>query len=164
MNDYSKELLVKKMTSTQDRMIQTGMIVLCVLLFFVGLFLYPIVLLAAVVMVGVTYFVNKRLNKEYEYLFVAGELSVDVIYSMQRRKHCKTIALENMELLALQGSHHLKPYEKLQITDYSAQDARNRPYVLIISEDHEKKQIYLQLDDALVSMIAMHNPRIVFRD
>ena len=104
MSDLYREILVKRATPAADRIKQGGLIGLTVVCLAGSLLFMPL-LPAGIVLAVVTFFLFPRFDLEYEYLYVNGDIDVDKIMSKQKRKHCASYSLENLEVMAPTGSH-----------------------------------------------------------
>ena len=51
-----------------------------------------------------------KLEVEYEYLYVNGELDIDAIYSKQKRKKMGSYDASELEILAPENSHELDSF------------------------------------------------------
>lgn len=110
------------------------------------------------------YFVIPKLNVEFEYLHINDEIDVDKIFSKQKRKRVMNIDLNQVEMVAPLGSHHLDSYQNLKTIDYSANDREQRPYVLVTSKNNTQVKVLLQLDQAMFQNIKRRMPRTAFDD
>ena len=99
MSDLYREILVKRATPAADRIKQGGLIGLTVVCLAGSLLFMPL-LPAGIVLAVVTFFLFPRFDLEYEYLYVNGDIDVDKIMSKQKRKHCASYSLENLEVMA----------------------------------------------------------------
>ena len=79
MSDLYSEFLVKKEPTTKDAVIKYGMIILTAVAAAAGLMFSFVFLLAAVVLGVACYFIVPRTDLEYEYLFVNGEMDIDMV-------------------------------------------------------------------------------------
>ena len=78
MNDFYTEQLVKKQTDMKDILIKAILVSLTIVSFVVIL-MYPIGLILPILMIVLDVFMFRRLNVEYEYLFLNGDLDIDKI-------------------------------------------------------------------------------------
>ncbi len=163
MGDSYREILVKRPTVGWKKMMK-GMFpacaVICVLM---GLFFWPFLILA-VGFVLLAVFLSPRLDVEYEYLYVDGELDVDIIYSMQKRKKVGTYDMGQLEILAPAKSHALDYYLNLKdakVNDYTSQQAPEKSYILVFTKEKGQEMIEVELDDAIIADIRRIAPRKV---
>ncbi len=76
----------KEEKTAKDSLLKYGLIVLTVLAVFAGLIITPLALIIAVALGIACYFVIPKTDVEYEYLFVNGDLDIDMIMSKTKRK------------------------------------------------------------------------------
>ena len=123
MSDLYSELLVKKESTMKDTVVKYGMIVLTVLAAGAGLFISPIILVAAIVLGIACYFVIPRTDLEYEYLFVNGEFDIDMVMAKSKRKKVTSLKLSEVDLIAPLDSHRMDYYNgnsRMKTLDYSS--------------------------------------------
>ncbi len=168
MGDSYREIMVQPDTPSWKKMLKTAFPVLAVLCFLgaVFLMLWPL-LIGTVGFILLAVFVNPRMDVEYEYLYVNGELDVDTIYSKQKRKKAGTYDIENLEILAPIRSHALDSYvnrEGVKIKDYTSQKAPEKSYTLVFSKEGKQEIIKVELDDDIIAdirRIAPHKVNLV---
>ena len=108
MNDSYKEILIKRNTPVGNKILKGLLIALAAISIFIGLVFWPLLIVGAVLVVVCWLFVPK-LEVEYEYLYVNGELDIDAIYSKQKRKKMGSYDASELEILAPENSHELIP-------------------------------------------------------
>ena len=99
MNDSYKEILIKRNTPVGNKILKGLLIALAAISIFIGLVFWPLLIVGAVLVVVCWLFVPK-LEVEYEYLYVNGELDIDAIYSKQKRKKMGSYDASELEILA----------------------------------------------------------------
>ena len=163
MSDFYAEQLVKKRTDGKDIMKKTVRIALTVITFFAA-FLFPILLLLPVIMIVVDVFLFKRLDVEYEYIYINGELDIDKIMHKEKRKHLFSANVKEMEMLAPENAFQLKDFRESKFYDYSSgnTDSPNR-YVLVISRSGQIIKILFEPKQDLVEGVYLLAPRKVIR-
>ena len=123
MSDLYSELLVKKKQTAKDMVVKYGLIVLTVIMAIGGLLVNGLLLVPAVALGVACYFVIPKTDLEYEYLFVNGELDIDMIMSKSKRKRVKSIQLAEADLVAPLKSHRMDYYngnQKMKVMDFSS--------------------------------------------
>ncbi len=75
-----------------------------------GLLFNFLFLLAAVVLGIACYFIVPKTDLEYEYLFVNGEMDIDMVMAKSKRKKAKTVNIREADLVAPLDSHRLDYY------------------------------------------------------
>ena len=110
MSDLYSELLVKKKQTAKDLVVKYGLIALTVIMVLGGLVLNVLLLVPAIALGIACYFVIPKTDLEYEYLFVNGELDIDMIMSKSKRKRVKSLQLAEADLVAPLKSHRMDYY------------------------------------------------------
>ena len=167
MSDLYSELLVKKKRTAKDNLIKYGLIGLTALLASAGLFLMPVLLIAAIVVGVVSYFIIPGTDLEFEYLFVNGELDIDKIMAKTKRKKVKTLNLQEADLMAPLNSHRMDYYngnQKLKVLDFSSGDPEHKRYAIIMRDGGETCKIIIEPDEALAKTMRNCAPSKVFLD
>lgn len=162
MGDMYREILVKKKTSGGAKFLKglmTTMTVLCLLAGFV----IPVLLVGAVVFGLLTYFVAPKLDVEYEYLYVNGELDIDAIYSRQKRKRVGSYDVSELEILAPAKSHALDSYlnNGAKVTDYTSGDEHVKSYIMVFNKEKGRQIIKTEIDDVIIGDLHRVAPRKV---
>ena len=103
MSDFYTEQLIKKQTTGKDRMIKILLILLTVVSVLI-IFIFPFGIILPVALIALDVFMFQRMDVEYEYLFVNGDLDIDKIMHKARRKRVCSVNINDVEILA-----HLHP-------------------------------------------------------
>ena len=168
MSDLYSELLVKKERTAKDRLIKGSIIALIVLLVLAGLFIMPLLLIAAIVLGVCAYlFIFPGTDLEFEYLYVNGELDIDKIMSKSKRKRVKSIQLAEADLVAPLKSHRMDYYngnQKMKTIDFSSGIEDHKRYAMIVRDSGETCKVILELDDELANTMKNSAPSKVFLD
>lgn len=119
-------------------------------------------ILGAVLIVGIFYFFPK-LNVEYEYVFVDGQIDFDKIMGKAKRKNMFRIDFDQVEIMAPVGSHALDgyTYDKLEQKDFSSRNKESKPYAIIASLNEKKYKILFEPSEKMLTMIKQKSPRKV---
>ena len=135
MDDLSLEYLVERQKRSSDTLIRAGVSGAAVLFILLAFFVNMIFLLPAIgcIVAGIIFL--PRLDVEYEYLFVAGELSIDCIYAKKSRKNIVNYPLNDVELLAPEGDgrSHADNNGSCRKLDLSSGREDAKKYVLVCS-------------------------------
>lgn len=164
MSDSYKEILVKKKMSAGNKLLKGVMITLTVLLVVVGFVIWPL-LIAGVVLGVVSFFVVPKLDVEYEYLYVNGELDIDAIYSKQKRKKIGSYDMVNLEVLAPEKSHELDSFRNkpgMKMKDFTSGDPQVKSYILVMNQEKGQEMIKVELDESILTDIRRIAPRKVY--
>ena len=167
MSDLYYELLVKKETTSMDRIKKYGMIALTVLCALAGLFIHPFMLLAAIAVGVVTYFVIPGTDLEFEYLFVNGELDIDKVMAKTKRKKVISLDIPQADLVAPVTSHRMDYYngnQKLKTMDYSSGNPEHKRFAIITRVGTEACRVIVEPDEKMANLIKNSAPSKVFLD
>lgn len=164
MNDTYVECLVSRETKGIMKFLKYLLIILAVLLFF-GSFLIGFafgLILAIACGVG-AYFLSIYSDVEFEYLYVDRQISVDKIYSKQKRKKVATYEVDKMEIFAPVFSYKLDDYKNrdVKVIDYSA-GVEKQPDVRYAFFYEGQQKILLEPSEAFVKAVQNVAPRKVF--
>jgi len=117
--------------------------------------------IAGAVIVIVMVYLMPKLNVEYEYIFVDGQIDFDRITGKSRRKTMLRIDLEEVDIIAIQGSHSLDPYKNIQCVkmDFTSGSKDAKPYIAIANKDGKKYMIAFEPNELMLTMIKQKSPR-----
>ncbi|MEG0109202.1 MAG: DUF6106 family protein, partial [Lachnospiraceae bacterium] len=159
-SDYYTEQLVKRKTPALANMGKIGLICLtafsCYLVFMV-----PVAVILPVIMVVVDVFFFKRMDVEYEYLFVNGDLDIDKIMSKAKRKRVFAFNVNEMEILAPSGSAEMRLYQNIKPSDYSSQVPGHATYEMVVLKNGSKFRIIFEPNQVILDGMRMMAPRKV---
>lgn len=167
MSDLYYELLVKKETTAKDKLIKYGLYVLVALFVFAGLFIHPLLLLAAIAAGVACYFIVPGTDVEYEYLFVNGELDIDKVMSKSKRKKVTSLDLTQADLIAPVTSHRMDYYngnQKMKTVDYSSGNPDHKRFAVITRIGTESCRVIIEPDEKMAQSIKNSAPSKVFLD
>ncbi|MDO5336475.1 MAG: DUF6106 family protein [Eubacteriales bacterium] len=167
MSDLYTELLVKKERTSKDTLIRFGIIAGTAVFVFAGLFISPLLLIPAIACGVAAYFIVPRTDLEFEYLFINGDLDIDMIMSKAKRKKAKSVKMEEIDLVAPLNSHRLDYYnnnQNIRVLDYSSGNAEHKRYALIGKDDKGLCKIIIEPDEALANAMKNCAPGKVFLD
>lgn len=163
MNDTYVEVMVKKKDSPflgVAKVLLWGIAIACLCVGAIG---YIVMFIPAVVFGCIAYFVIPRLDLEYEYLYLDKEISIDKVMAKEKRKHCMTLDLNKMEVMAPENSHELDSYKarNLKVCDYSSQLPDSKPYLIAYSDTNGMSLIKIEPTAEMLKAIKMVFPRKV---
>ncbi len=163
MSDMYREIMIQKKTPMIKKLLKGMLPVLTVLFLFAGMVM-PLLLIGAVAFGLATFFLAPKLEVEYEYLYVNGELDIDAIYSRQKRKKVGSYDVAELEILAPSNSHALDSYlngKNASVKDYTSGDPQVKSYILIYNKDKGQEMIKVELDDVILNDMRRMAPRKV---
>ena len=167
MSDLYTEVMVEKKFTGKDMAVKVGLIFLTVLAAVAGLTIIPIALVVALALGIADYLIIPKLNVEYEYVYVNGELDIDKIYSKSKRKKGASFDLGKMEIMAPVNSHQLDSHRNnpnIKTIDYSSGMDNAKVYAVIVPGDKEMHRLLFEPDEVMIKDIRNRMPRKVFTD
>lgn len=162
MSDYYTEQLVKKQPDMKDLAMKIGLAGLFVLSVLI-VFIFPIGLILPVLVIVFDVFMYRRLNVEYEYLYVNGDLDIDKIMNRSKRKKLFVMNVADLEILAPVDAPELRQYQNAKTFSYCSGDGSARQYALIVADHGELKKIIFEPNDTIVEGFYILAPRKVIR-
>lgn len=135
--DIFIEQLVKKQKTNIDRLKEIGIIFLSILIFVIAFFLSRIFINFAIFLIAIAvgalflgYYIIKRINIEFEYIFTNGELDIDKIIARTSRKNLLTVNVKSFDSF---GTYDLKKQDKF----------KNQNYKIVFAGDYiQNKNLY----------------------
>ena len=126
MSDYYTEQLVKKQAGMKDIVIKAALVAVTIVSVLI-VFLFPFGIILPVLAVILDVLMFRRLNVEYEYLFVNGDLDIDKIMNKAKRKRMFSANVNDLEILAPADSIEVRQYQKAKTYNYSSGSGTSRP-------------------------------------
>jgi len=164
MSDLYVELLVKKKSSSMDSM-KKGLLIGGTVVCIVGGILYhPLLLIGALAFLVMDFLLLPRLDLEYEYLYVNGELDIDKIMSKQKRKKAARYDLKEMEIVAPKNSHELDSYknnQSIKVRDFSSNEETAKTYGMVVKGEKGLELVYFEPNEAILKDMQRIAPRNV---
>ena len=162
MSDFYTEQLVKKQSGAKEMAIRAGLIVLTVIAVFIVL-MFPLGIILPILAVVLDVFMFRRLNVEYEYLFVNGDLDVDKIMSRAKRKRMFSMNVSEMELLAPSDAPELRQYQNAKTLDFSSGTGQAKLYTLVVADHGELNILVFDPNETIIEGFFVLAPRKVIR-
>ena len=160
MGENYTEQLVRQNATSQTKLkkmaLIAGGVVLAAAMLVIPVLLVPTIVYAVIVASN-----WKRLNLEYEYLYYHGDIDIDVIKGMIKRKRMFSANVKNLEVLAPTGSRELQPYSELKAYDCSS-NTGNKTYEMVFMKDDKKIRVIFEPNDTILQGMRMFAPRKVF--
>ncbi len=155
MNDIYIEWLVERKPNPMAGIIRIAAYILTGFFAAAGLLVALPFLILAVAMVVVDYLFLPRLNVEYEYLYLQKSLTIDSIFSKEKRKNAAEYDLDKMELFAAEGAEKLSEYKNrdMRTRDFSSGYPDRNRYVMIINSGKEMEKVILEPDQKIVDAV-----------
>lgn len=167
MSDLYYELLVKKESTGKDKLIKYGLYALTAVAVLAGLFIHPLLLIAAIAAGLACYFIVPGTDLEYEYLFVNGELDIDKVMAKTKRKKVISLDLTQADLIAPVNSHRMDYYngnQKMKTMDYSSGNPEHKRFAVITRVGTDACRVIIEPDERMAQSIKNSAPSKVFLD
>ncbi len=165
MGDTYIEHMVKRITPLYLIAAKWVLIILDVAIIMFGiLFPNPIVLIVAAVLGFGIYFLVRRWDLEYEYIYQNGELVVDKIMSKASRKRLCALDVQSMELMYKGKSHpEARAYNNYKVKNYTTGCNEDKVYTIVVGGAQNFKLLF-EPNEEIIAAIRMMAPRKVKQD
>lgn len=160
-NQLYAEAGVKRKSDSKSTMLR-GLMVFAIIVGVLLLMLGSYFSIIGVILIAAMVFLFPKLNLEYEYVFVDGQIDFDRITGGSKRKTILRIDLEQAEIIAPEGSHALDGYNnntQLEKKDFSSGDKNVKPYIIIANQKEKKYRIAFEPSEKMLAMIKQKSPR-----
>lgn len=164
MSDLYSEWIVKRKAPAWGFPAKIGMILLTAVLFFLS---FTGILWFLVIIAGITgyltYLLALNCDLEYEYIFVKGELDIDKIMGKQKRKRCAVLDMEQIDVIAPEGSYALDAFknDNYKKMDFSSGIADHKKYVIYGNYKNEKVCVLFEPNEKMLQDMRNSSPRKV---
>ncbi|HIU66651.1 MAG TPA: hypothetical protein IAC64_04065 [Candidatus Caccomorpha excrementavium] len=163
MNELYAEAGCKRLNTMKVVLQKTGLIAVVVIVFLLAILTLNQILMFVGMLgiIGLVFFLP-RLNVEYEYIFVDGQLDFDKIMGGARRKTAMRIQIEQIEIVAPAGSHTLDSYSnnsQVKIKDFSSGDPNAKVYVVMHRQGETLTKILFEPDEKMLACMKQKSPR-----
>lgn len=162
MRDIHTETVVPVQEKMGSRILRFALILPATLLLAMGLYFSLIFLVAGVILLIPIYMLFRRSDSEYEYLHYGEEFHVDLVIRNSKRKRKATVNLNNALLVAPPDSPEMRPYARLQETDYSGGNSEDDLYAMVYTDQSKRQVIYLCLNEKALQGLKQCMPGKVF--
>lgn len=162
MSDFYTEQLIKKQPNGKDTLKKAALISIAIVSVLV-VFIFPLGLLIPIVVIALVYYLLTRLDVEYEYLYVNGDLDIDKIMHKSRRKRVFSVNVKEMELLAPEGDARLNEYRNAKVIDLSSGPNTDGRYVLVSGKKGEMTKMIFEPNETIIEGMFLMAPRKVVR-
>lgn len=106
-------------------------------------------------------YIWKRFNLEFEYIYYNGDIDIDVIKGMIKRKRLFSVNVKTLEVMAPTGHIELQQYNKLKTYDCST-NTGNPTFEMVFMKGERKVKVIFEPKEAIVQGMRMFAPRKVF--
>lgn len=162
------ECVVKRKSGTAGEVFLKALLVFAVLISaFIALMLTGVLqFLGFALLIGAFFFslsMWPKFRKEFEYIFVDGQIDIDVMYSGSTRKHLKRFDMDKVEIVAPVDSHSLDGYKHLNLKplDFTSQLGLRDVYAIFLKGEKTPEKILIEPDDNFLTYMKKKSPRKV---
>ena len=125
--------------------------------------------IVGIIFLGLTaglFFLKKNYYVEYEYNFTNGDIDVDKIYEMKRRKRAITFSVKDLELLAPEGSNYVIDFANKpdKVLNLYPETTEAKIYVAMLTGGMERAVIKFVPNEEILELCYKYNPRAVKRN
>ena len=170
MGDIYTEILVPRQATPLDIFIKVLLILLTGAAIAAGVIWQPQVLIGAAGLLAADILLLPRLDVEYEYLYINGELDVDRIYSKTRRRPAAVFRPEEIEFLAPVSSLHWSEYGASRqkpvwrTVNFSSGRKNVQVYALAARRGGKLLRVLLEPNEKMIKDLCRKMPGKVFSD
>lgn len=154
MSDCYLEQLVKKRKTKKDSIRKAIYIIVEIILLTIifQVFGFAAGFIPAFAVAFISFYLfNSRNNIEFEYAFTNGELDIDVIYNMSKRKRVFTGEVSEFEIMAhIDDEARLAPYESCKIKDFSSGEKLGNTYVFVTKSGTDRIKVIIEPKEELL--------------
>jgi len=158
MNEFYTEQLIKQKTTSITLIKKMAAVSLSVLMFLVTIKISIAAFPLFLATLALTIFLWRRFNLEFEYLYYNGDLDIDKIMGMQKRKRVFSANVKTIEVLAPSGSFELQQYQNLKRYDCST-NSGNKTYEMVIPHKGQKVRVMFEPNEKILHELRMWEPR-----
>lgn len=161
MGEYYLEQMVKQkatMSTKIKRAAVGAMVALVLLLCVISLAAIPLFLAT----VAFAWYLMKRLDYEYEYLYYNGDLDIDKIMGKQKRKRVFEASVKTIDVLAPTGSIELQQFQNLKAYDCSSNSGNKTYEMVLVNKKGQKVRVIFEPSEKILENMRMLEPRKVF--
>lgn len=161
MNELYAEASVKKKETAGSFLIRFLLIFLGVASFMLSFLSSFLIIFAVAIIIGIVFYFP-RLNVEYEYVFCDGQLDFDKIMGNAKRKNALRIDMEQVSIVAPEGSHELDQFSHLQnvkVKDFASGDSNAKRYVIMTQTGNQSVKIIFEPSEKMLACMKQKSPR-----
>jgi Ca2+/Na+ antiporter len=168
MSSFKITKQVKRKTKLSAKVLTKLMLILTVVFILLAIAFTTGYMMFAFLFAALYLLFSTQVDREYEYNFENGILTIDVIKGKRRRKTAHTLNMKDLEVLAPNWHDAVARYrknggsEKLPKYDYTSYDEDVPYYTMIIMEDQKKIKLLLDLDGEMLDLIKRVYPQKVY--
>ena len=151
------EHLVKGKRGTKEYM-ERGVAIALPFLFMFILSLLSLPIIFFVFLLPISYYIRIRSDKEYEYLYMAGELSVDLVFRKSSRKKLLSVTKEELLEIRKWSPETLDRYKRegISVLDLAG-FGENQHYFYLVEQEGKKTAYILDCPEKLIKEMRLYS-------
>ena len=151
------EHLVKGKRGTKEYM-ERGVAIALPFLFMFILSLLSLPIIFFVFLLPISYYIRIRSDKEYEYLYMAGELSVDIVFHKSSRKKLLSVTKEELLEIRQWSPETLERYKRegIPVLDLAG-FGENQHYFYLVQHEGKKTAYILECPEKLLKEMRLYS-------
>lgn len=160
--DNFYEQLVTTSKSSSYKLVNGATYVLA----FLGVGIFSVNIIFAVLLIGLgvgCFFYKQKLFVEFEYQFTNGEVDIEKILEMKKRRKVTSFNIKEVGLLAPEDSNEARDYSNkpTSIVKCYPTSTKKRVYVAMVTEGNNRMQLMFIPDEKFLNHCFKYNPRSV---
>lgn len=165
MDNFYEQLVTTRETPKYI-LARLGMIISAIVAGFYLMIIKWILVLVFGTIAIASYFIKKMSYKEYEYIFVNGDIDVDVIYDQNKRKRVFSFNAKDMELLAPADSDEIKSLSgsPRKVLKFYPSTSKERIYLAVIRKGGNRFKLLFVPNEKFIGLCFKYNPKAVKRN
>lgn len=164
MSDAYVECLVEGKVSAGLKFLKYLLIAITCVFVLIGL-VQMIFLFGAIATGAGAYFISIYSETEFEYLYLDKEITIDKVFSKQKRKRVGVFALDKIEIIAPVNSWHLDSFKNRTFKELDVSGgAGKQPDKRYLFYYNGEKKVIFEPNEEMIKMLRNAAPRKVFTD
>ena len=161
------EQQVKKKSKRTTKLLKIFMIIAAILFLLLGIVFSTGYMLFCFIFAGMYFWFDSNADKEYEYVYCDGKLSIYVIKAKRKKIEAHVLDLASLEVVAPHEHESVRMYKKgmgedLPKYDYTSYEDDIPYYTMIIFDNNQKVKILLDLNQEMLIDMKRKYPTKVF--
>lgn len=159
--DVYTEVTIPRRLSRDPAKTKRRLWIACLVMTFLGVMVSFYLLIPAVILWIIYIFAKRLVEFDFEYIQTNDTLDIDMVMGGFSRRNMMTLSLSQVLIIAPWGAEELEEFADIKPLDYSARNPNNRPYVLVCVVKEQRKKLYLQLNEKMLTSLKQVIPQKV---
>lgn len=116
-----------------------------------------------IILAAAAFYFKRFLYIEYEYEFTNGDIDIDRIFAMSKRKTAISFNIREAEILAPENSQYLKEVANLPQKELNLypKESKNKVYTAVVKQGAQNIKVNFVPDEEFIDLCYKYNPRSV---